>query len=116
MSTDGFLFSSGQVTRKKSSASITPTPVPVPAPVPVRQSPSRDARPEAATNTAALGYAPGDPLLLTEREAAKALAVSPRKLWGLRTAGEIPCVRFGRSVRYDPVDLQAWIARTKTSA
>ena len=41
-------------------------------------------------------------LLLRPPEAAEALAISDRTLWGLTKAGEIPCVRFGRSVRYDP--------------
>ena len=52
-------------------------------------------------------------LLLTEREAAKVLSVSPRTLWGLRAAGEIPCIRLGRAVRYDPADLAAWISSQK---
>lgn len=52
-------------------------------------------------------------LLLTEREAAKALSVCPRTLWQLRTDGEIPCIRFGRAVRYDPSDLRAWVARNR---
>jgi|GEM_PF-405913 len=53
------------------------------------------------------------PQLLTEREAAKALAISPRKLWQLRTDGEVRCIRVGRSVRYDPDDLNAWIEQQR---
>ncbi len=49
-------------------------------------------------------------LLLTEREAAKALSVCQRTLWQLRSDGHIPCVRIGRAVRYRPADLRAWIA------
>lgn len=52
-------------------------------------------------------------LLLTPRQAAKALAISERKLWELTNGGQIPCVRIGRAVRYSPADLQAWIARQK---
>lgn len=52
-------------------------------------------------------------LLLSAREAAEALSISPRKLWSLTNTGEIPCVRFGRSVRYDPRDLVEWIASQK---
>ena len=52
-------------------------------------------------------------LLLTEREAAKALSICPRTLWQLRTDGEIPCIRVGRAVRYDPADLRAWVARNR---
>ena len=48
-------------------------------------------------------------MLLTPPQAAEALAISPRKLWGMTAIGEIPHLRIGRSVRY-PVDaLQAWI-------
>jgi excisionase family DNA binding protein len=52
-------------------------------------------------------------LLLTAPEAAKALAISPRTLWSLTQRGDIPCVRIGRSVRYDLEDLRAWIASRK---
>jgi excisionase family DNA binding protein len=52
-------------------------------------------------------------LLLTEREAAKALSVCQRTLWQLRTDGEIPCVRIGRAVRYRPADLHAWVAASR---
>ncbi|WP_145366249.1 helix-turn-helix domain-containing protein [Stratiformator vulcanicus] len=40
--------------------------------------------------------------------------MSPRKLWSLTTPrGDIPCIKAGRLVRYDPVDLREWIDRTK---
>ena len=48
-------------------------------------------------------------LLLTPEQAAKALAISPRKLWGITAAGEIPHLRIGRCVRYPVQDLQRWI-------
>ena len=48
--------------------------------------------------------------LLKALDAAKALAISPRKLWGLTQSGEIKCVRIGRAVRYAPEDLAAFIA------
>lgn len=52
-------------------------------------------------------------LLLTAKQAAKALAISPRKLWSMTASGEIPHLRIGRSVRY-PVDgLQAFINARK---
>lgn len=38
--------------------------------------------------------------LLKSEEAAKALAISPRKLWELTAAKEIECIRIGKSVRY----------------
>jgi excisionase family DNA binding protein len=52
-------------------------------------------------------------LLLTQAEVAKALALSPRKVWSLTASGEIAHVRIGRSVRYDPADLRAWIDEKK---
>ena len=64
------------------------------------------------TTNAAMGLALSDTvprLLLKPREAAEALAISPRTLWARTNAGEIPCVRLGRAVRYDPADLRAWI-------
>jgi len=55
-------------------------------------------------------------LLLTKREAAMLLSISERKLQGLTANGEIPCVRIGRLVRYDPRDLALWIDARKTSS
>ncbi len=63
--------------------------------------------------------AAGEPpkLLLTAREAAKALAISEKTLWSLTTPrGPIPCVRVGeRSIRYSVAALEKWIA-TQTTA
>ena len=54
--------------------------------------------------------APSPKLLLTVREAARALSICEKSLWTLTVPrGPIPCVRLGRSVRYDPRDLTAWI-------
>ena len=52
-------------------------------------------------------------LLLTPRQAAEALQISERKLWGMKASGEIPHVLLGRSVRYDPRDLQRCIDERK---
>ena len=53
-------------------------------------------------------------LLLTPPEAAKALAISERTLWGLTTPrGPIPCVRINRSVRYSGDDLRDFIDAQK---
>ena len=46
-------------------------------------------------------------------DAATTLSISPRTLWALTDRGEIPCIRIGRAVRYDPRDLTAWIAKKK---
>lgn len=56
-----------------------------------------------------------EPMLLTSRQAARMLAISERTLWSLTKDGQIPAVRFGRSVRYDPRDLNAWIQSAKNS-
>jgi excisionase family DNA binding protein len=56
------------------------------------------------------------PLLLKPREAARLLAISDRTLWGMARSGKIPCVRFGRVLRYDPADLKAWIQGQKSGS
>src|SRR5205814_558341 len=71
---------------------------------------------DVSTQSLAESPAPRVQLLLTEAAAAKALSISPRTLWGLRDAGEIPAVRIGRSVRYAVKDLEAWIERRRVSA
>ena len=55
-------------------------------------------------------------LLIKAPEAAKVLALSERTLWTLANTGEIPHVRVGRAVRYDPADLRSWIARKTTES
>ena len=45
-------------------------------------------------------------LLVTAREAAAALSISERSLWGLTIQGLLRCVRIGRSVRYAVDDLR----------
>jgi predicted DNA-binding transcriptional regulator AlpA len=55
------------------------------------------------------------PTLWTSREAAKALAISQRKLWDLTNRNIIPRVLIGRSVRYDPQDIRAYIDAQKSS-
>jgi excisionase family DNA binding protein len=52
------------------------------------------------------------PLLLTPREAAKALAICERTLYALTKTGELPAVRMGRCVRYDLDALKAWIKKS----
>lgn len=53
--------------------------------------------------------------LLRPREAAALLAISERTPWDLSNRGDLPSVRLGRSVRYDPSDLAAWIAKNKSA-
>jgi excisionase family DNA binding protein len=47
--------------------------------------------------------------LLTPSQAAEALSISPRKLWGMTASGQIPHVRLGRCLRYPVDDLRRWI-------
>jgi excisionase family DNA binding protein len=54
-----------------------------------------------------------EPLLLKADEAAAQLKISPRSLWQYTKSGELPCVRMGRSVRYAPADLEAFIVSRK---
>lgn len=54
-----------------------------------------------------------NPLLINTRDAARALSISTRKLWELTNCREIPSVRIGRRVLYDPSDLRAWIDKQK---
>ena len=53
-------------------------------------------------------------LLLTPRQAAQALQISERTLWSMKASGEIPHVLLRTSVRYDPRDLEIWVAERKT--
>lgn len=48
-------------------------------------------------------------LLLSTKEAAQLLSVSPRTLWGWTASGDVPCVRKGRILRYDPEALRQWV-------
>ena len=57
-----------------------------------------------------------EPLLLKAAEAAKVLGISKSKLWSMTAGREIPYVRIGKSVRYDPADLRAWIDSRKIEA
>jgi excisionase family DNA binding protein len=54
--------------------------------------------------------------LLTYKQAGTLLGVTERTVWTLVNDGELPAVRFGRSVRIDPADLRAYIDRCKTPA
>ena len=49
-------------------------------------------------------------LLLTVREAAKALSVCEKTLWTMTKNGEIPVIRMGRAVRYPLDGLRQWIS------
>jgi excisionase family DNA binding protein len=51
--------------------------------------------------------------LLTAKQTAELLAISPRTLWELTNCRKIPHLRFGKAVRYDPRDLHAWLDKKK---
>mgnify|MGYP001346965414 CR=1 FL=1 len=52
-------------------------------------------------------------LLLTPEQAAKTLAISQRKLWGMKASGSVKYVRCGRLIRYHIDDLRVWIEENK---
>lgn len=54
-------------------------------------------------------------LLVRKREAASLLGISERKLDELANRGEIPAIRFGRSVRFSVSDLSDFIDRQRHS-
>jgi excisionase family DNA binding protein len=51
-------------------------------------------------------------LLMTSRQAAKALSISERTLATYTKLGLLPVVHLGRSVRYSPDDLREWIKKS----
>ncbi len=51
-----------------------------------------------------------NPLLITARNASDLLGIAPRRLWALTNSRAIPSRRIGRSVRYAPIELAAWVA------
>lgn len=56
-----------------------------------------------------------EPFLLRPAEAARYLAISPRKLWELTNAREVPAIRIGRSLRYPTEELRTWVAERRGS-
>jgi excisionase family DNA binding protein len=51
--------------------------------------------------------------LLSAVDAAKWLAISLKSLYNLRTAGRLPTVRLGKSIRFDIADLQRLVDAAK---
>lgn len=48
--------------------------------------------------------------LLTVKDVAKALRVSPRQVWKLSSSGRLPApVRLSRSVRWRSADIKRWV-------
>ena len=54
-------------------------------------------------------------ILLSPRQAAKALSISERTLWAISAPrGPLPVVKIGRSVRYHVANLEVYIGAQKT--
>jgi excisionase family DNA binding protein len=52
----------------------------------------------------------GIPVLLVKpKQAAAMLGIGERTLWSLTKCGALPSRRIGRSVRYCPTEVRAWI-------
>lgn len=51
--------------------------------------------------------------LLSAGQVAKLLGISERFLWGFTQSGEIPSVRIGKRVLYDPSDVRQWVESRK---
>jgi predicted DNA-binding transcriptional regulator AlpA len=49
------------------------------------------------------------PTLIKVPAACEFLCMSPRRLWTLTNNGAIPSRKIGRSVRYVPAELAAWV-------
>ena len=50
------------------------------------------------------------PRLLTLSEVAEVLRVSPKTVRRMAALQRIPCVRFGRALRFVPGDVLAWLS------
>lgn len=48
-------------------------------------------------------------LLLSPRDAARALSICEKTLWSLTKRGKLRAIRIGRAVRYSVDDLKRWI-------
>jgi len=54
--------------------------------------------------------------LFTYREVSKELALSIRYLQKCVKDGSLPCIRFGRAVRFDPLKIAEWVnSRNQTA-
>ena len=77
----------------------------------MRVDPTSDSARELAGNTGGtVNSADHMPLLIDADEAAAELSLGARTLWSLTKCKAIPSRKIGRSVRYSPVELRAWIA------
>jgi excisionase family DNA binding protein len=54
--------------------------------------------------------------LLTEQQLAAQWHTTPRHIRRLRVESDLPYIKLGRLVRFDPVDVMAWLAARKHTA
>jgi excisionase family DNA binding protein len=54
--------------------------------------------------------------LLTVRELAKQLKVSASWIYKSSERGQIPCVRIGALIRFEPRAIQAWLAERRSAS
>jgi predicted DNA-binding transcriptional regulator AlpA len=59
---------------------------------------------------------PIESILIDANAAASALGVCSKTVWTLTKNNDLPCVRIGQRVLYDPRDLRTWVDRQKTTA
>jgi excisionase family DNA binding protein len=59
---------------------------------------------------------PGNSRLLAPEEAAELLVVTPRQVLALARAGELPCVKVGRFVRFRRESLDRWVEESEREA
>jgi hypothetical protein len=59
---------------------------------------------------------PIPPLLLGEKDAARALGLSPRSLFNLRQHEGLPFLKIGTRVMYSPAALAQWVAKRQAPA
>jgi excisionase family DNA binding protein len=53
--------------------------------------------------------------LLTVKETAEILSMSPKTLYQWAELGQIPCIKLNGAVRFDEEDIQHWITSCKKS-
>ena len=73
------------------------------------QHPTESAREPASTTSGPIGTLHPLLLLIDAKAAQTLLSIGQHTLWSLTKCGAIPSRKIGRSVRYSPTELQAWI-------
>jgi excisionase family DNA binding protein len=59
---------------------------------------------------------PDTPLLLSLKQASRALSLSERTVWAMVQTGDLPHVRIGRRLLFSTAALEAWIERRQTNS